>query len=171
MTAGIIVETEAYVAAIDPASHAYRGRTQRNRSMFGPPGRVYVYTIYGMHVCMNVVTEAEGTASAVLLRALEPVAGLDIMRARRGVGVKDRDLARGPGRLCQALGITLVDDGHDLLSSNLWIANPTDAVEDRRVLATPRIGITRAADLPWRFVLAGSPFASGRRTTSRTPSP
>jgi DNA-3-methyladenine glycosylase len=166
LTAGIIVETEAYDGANDPASHAWRGRTPRNAVMFGPPGYAYVYFTYGMHYCINAVTGPEGQASAVLLRAVQPTAGLDIMRERRGDHITDRDLARGPGRLCQALGITTADNGTDLASDALWVRETTDA-PDLLIAATPRIGITRAAERPWRFVVCDSRYISGRPVPSR----
>jgi DNA-3-methyladenine glycosylase len=156
---GVIVEAEAYVTD-DPASHAYRGMTPRNRSMFGPPGHAYVYRSYGLHAMLNVVTEPEGTAAAVLIRALQPTMGLELMRARRPLA-SNRDLCRGPGRLCTALAITLADDGADLLGPSLWIAETPDFPADAAVATTPRIGITRATDWPWRFVLAGNPYVSG----------
>jgi DNA-3-methyladenine glycosylase len=162
LTAGIIVETEAYRGADDPASHAWRGQTRRNLVMFGPPGRAYVYFTYGMHYCLNVVTEQAGQASAVLLRAVQPTVGLDIMRERRGAHVPDRDLARGPGRLCQALGVTTADDGTDLTGDTLWISETAADAPDLLIAATPRIGITRAAELPWRFVVCDSRWVSGR---------
>ena len=161
LAGGVIVETEAYVAAMDPAAHAYRGKTPRNASMFAAPGTAYVYRSYGIHYCLNVVTEAEGVAAAVLLRAIRPTVGLDLMRARRGPGIGDRDLARGPGRLCQALALTLADDGSNLLGSNLWISE-TPGAQPLPIATTPRIGITQAADWPWRFVVAGEPHVSAR---------
>lgn len=160
---GVIVETEAYVAAVDPAAHAYRGQTRRNRSMFGPPGHAYVYVSYGMHHCLNVVTEAEGEAAAVLIRAIEPTIGLDLMRSRRGTLISDRDLCRGPGRLCQALALTLADDGADLLGPALWIADTPGFPDNATIVATPRIGISRAAEWPWRFIIPDNPYVSGRR--------
>lgn len=160
---GVIVETEAYIAAVDPAAHAYRGQTRRNRSMFGPPGHAYVYVSYGMHHCLNVVTEREGEAVAVLIRAIEPTLGIELMRARRGTHIPDRDLCRGPGRLCQALALTLADDGADLLGPDLWIAATPGVSSSPPIAATPRVGITRAADWPWRFVLLNSPYVSGKR--------
>lgn len=163
LTGGIIVETEAYVAAIDPAAHGYRGKTPRNAVMWGPPGHAYVYFTYGMHCCLNVVTEEDGVAAAVLLRALEPTIGLDLMRARRGERIADRDLARGPGRLCAALGLTLAENGADLERDTLWIEETPNFPLDAPIVTTPRIGINQAADWPWRFVLAGSPWVSGRR--------
>ncbi|HZC76992.1 MAG TPA: DNA-3-methyladenine glycosylase [Ktedonobacterales bacterium] len=165
LTAGVIVEVEAYGGADDPASHAYAGQTARNSVMFGPPGRAYVYFTYGMHCCLNVVTGAEGSASAVLLRALEPLGGVALMCARRGARIRDRDLCRGPGRLCQALGVSLAQNGADLRSSDLWIAEAPKHVEQETgvsIATAPRIGITRAADRPWRLYLSGSPYVSGR---------
>jgi DNA-3-methyladenine glycosylase len=161
LTAGIIVETEAYDGANDPASHAWRGQTQRNAIMFGPPCRAYVYFTYGMHYCINAVTGPEGQASAVLLRAIQPIVGLDIMSERRGTTIPDRDLARGPGRLCQALGITTADNGTDLTGDTLWVSETADA-PDLLIATTPRIGITRATERPWRFVVCDSRYVSGR---------
>ena len=166
VTAGIIVETEAYVAAIDPAAHGYRGKTPRNAVMFGLPGRAYVYFTYGMHYCLNIVTEGDGVAAAVLLRALEPTVGLPLMRARRGERIADRDLARGPGRLCAAMALTIADNGLDLQGDALWLTETPGFPPDAPVVATPRIGITQAADWPWRFVLAGSRWVSGRVVAS-----
>jgi DNA-3-methyladenine glycosylase len=152
---GTIVEVEAYDHE-DPAAHGYRGRTARNASMFGPPGHAYVYRSYGIHWCLNFVCEAEGVASAVLIRALQPTEGLDAMRERRGLE-NPRLLCSGPGRLCQALGITSEHDG-------LALDHPPFQVHVRareaEVVTGPRIGITQAADRPWRYGLAGSMFLS-----------
>jgi DNA-3-methyladenine glycosylase len=161
-----IVEVEAYAGADDPGSHAYRGRTRRNETMWGPPGRLYVYFTYGMHWCANAVCGNDGTPVAVLLRAAEPLAGLDLMRAARWRTQRtqtDRDLCRGPARLCQALGIDRRHDGADLVSGDRGIT----VVDDGWVPSTPptsttRIGLSAGADLPWRFVLDGSRWASGR---------
>lgn len=151
--AGRIVEAEAY-RPDDPASHSFRGPTRRNRSMFGAPGHAYVYLSHGIHHCMNAVARS---GSAVLLRALEPIEGLEVMAARRGTEVL-RLLCAGPGRLCQALGITLAEDGRDLTAPDgLWIA---DGPPPRRVVRTPRVGISVAAEKPWRFVEEGTGFAS-----------
>ena len=154
---GTIVEVEAYDHE-DPAAHGYRGRTARNASMFGPPGRAYVYRSYGVHWCLNFVCEAEGVASAVLIRALEPTEGLDTMRARRGLDDR-RLLCSGPGRLCQALGITGEQDGLPLDRSPFQVRA---RAREEQVLTGPRIGITRAADRPWRYGLAGSKWVSRR---------
>jgi DNA-3-methyladenine glycosylase len=152
---GWIVETEAYMGTDDPASHSYRGPTRRNRSMFGPPGHLYVYRSYGIHSCANVVTSPEGTATAVLLRAVEPVDGVELMRHLRGV--EDvRLLSSGPGRLCQAFGLSLSDDGLDLLGEQCYIA----AGRTAEIVTTPRMGITKAVEQLWRFVDAHSVFAS-----------
>lgn len=166
---GMIVETEAYISAIDPSAHGFRGRTPRNRSMFGEPGRAYVYRSYGVHFCLNVVTEGEGVAAAVLIRAIRPQVGVALMRARRGERVAERDLARGPGRLCQALALTLADDGADLLGSALWIAEPPASDGALPIVATPRVGITQAADWLWRFVVAGDAYVSGRAVKVESP--
>jgi DNA-3-methyladenine glycosylase len=152
---GTIVELEAYDHE-DPAAHGFRGRTARNASMFGPPGHAYVYRSYGIHWCLNFVCEHEGVASAVLIRALEPVHGLDAMRARRRVD-DPRLLCSGPGRLCQALGITRAHDGLPLDEPPFELR--ARAAEPELVRGA-RVGITRAADLPWRYGLAGSRYLS-----------
>jgi DNA-3-methyladenine glycosylase len=152
---GVIVEVEAYDHE-DPAAHGFRGKTARNASMFGAAGHAYVYRSYGMHWCLNFVCEEVGVASAVLVRALEPVDGIETMRARRGVA-DDRLLCAGPGRLCQALGITREHDGRPL-------DQPPFELRARErepdVVHGPRIGITKAAERPWRYGLAGSRFLS-----------
>ena len=152
---GVIVEAEAYDQE-DPASHGYRGPTARNRSMFGPPGHAYVYRSYGIHWCLNLVCETEGRAAAVLLRALQPTDGLERMRGRRGVD-DVRLLCSGPGRLCQALGVTGGHDGMPLDRPPFELLGARSPVD---VASGPRIGITAAADRPWRYGLVGSPFLS-----------
>ncbi len=194
LTAGRIVEAEAYLAADDPACHACNGRTRRNASMFGPPGHAYVYSIHSRW-CLNTVTEPAGTPSAVLIRAIEPLAGINLMtrrrltiqrrRARAKSHAADssaaappprlgrahlplRDLARGPARLCEALVIDRRLDGWDLTRGRLlWIAAPAaeQSHDAASVICTPRIGVTSAHDLPLRFCLADCPFVSGTRRT------
>ena len=161
LTSARIVETEAYLGYRDPASHGYlHRRNERNTALFGPPGSWYVYLSYGIHWCANLVCEAEGTASAVLLRALEPVEGIGIMRRRRG-RVDDRELCSGPGKLCQALGIARDLDGMMMSASEVLVHAPTVELPVA-VAVTPRIGITKAADWPLRFLVEGNPHVSGR---------
>jgi DNA-3-methyladenine glycosylase len=152
---GAIVEVEAYHHT-DPAAHSYGGRTARNAVMFGPPGHVYVYRSYGIHWCVNFVCEPEGSAAAVLIRALMPEQGLAAMRRRRGV-TEERLLCSGPGRLCEALAITDAHNGLALDEAPFWLfARATPA----EVVSGPRIGITKAVELPWRYGLAGSRYLS-----------
>jgi DNA-3-methyladenine glycosylase len=155
---GVIVETEAYVPG-DAASHSYGGRTPRNATMFGPAGRLYVYRSYGVHWCANVVCDEEGVGAAVLLRALAPVAGVETMRARRSVD-DERLLASGPGRLTQALAITDAHDGADLADDPFTLLAPAG---DADVIASPRVGLSRAREAPWRYSLADSSFVSRPR--------
>jgi DNA-3-methyladenine glycosylase len=152
---GTIVEVEAYDAH-DPAAHGFGGRTRRNAAMFGPPGHAYVYRSYGLHWCLNLVCEDEGVPSAVLVRALEPLAGLEAMRARRGLD-EPRLLCAGPGRLAQALGVTRDHDGLPLDAPPFELCPRPRPIE---LASGPRIGITRAAERPWRYGLAGSRFLS-----------
>lgn len=164
--AGRIVECEAYEEG-DPASHSFGGLTDRTAVMFGPPGRLYVYFTYGMHFCMNVVTGRDGEGSAVLLRAVEPLDGVEIMEERRGVQTP-RALCSGPGRLTQAFGINRVHNGIDLVSgSDLFVAagEPTRRQE---VGVGRRIGISVATEKPWRFFVSGSPFVSKGFEAART---
>jgi DNA-3-methyladenine glycosylase len=161
ITAGRIVETEAYLWG-DPACHAYRRKTARNAVMFGPPGYAYVYQIYGLHYCVNVVTGPEGVGEAVLIRALEPTEGIALMQARRGT-TKPGDLCRGPGRLVQAMGINKAMNGMSLTEPPFQVLPATaypGAKEPFRMVTTTRIGITQGADLPYRFYVEGSPFVS-----------
>jgi DNA-3-methyladenine glycosylase len=172
LLAGRVVEDEAYLGAEDPAAHAYSGRTPRNAVLFGPPGRAYVYFIYGNHYCLNVACMPEGNPGGVLLRSMEPVFGLPAMARARGLQLTDtprttqlRLIASGPGRMSQALGITrLRDNDKDLTAhaSDLWFAD--DGYRPNRIAATPRVGITKAVDHPLRFVIAGNPFVSATRT-------
>ena len=152
---GTIVEVEAY-DRVDPASHGYRGRTPRNGALFGPPGTAYVYRSYGIHWCLNLVCEEEGSPAAVLIRALEPERGLETMQTRRGL-VEPRLLCAGPGRLCQALGVTIEHDGLPLDEPPFVLEARTGDVD---VAAAPRIGITKAVEQPWRYALRGSRFLS-----------
>ena len=165
-TMGWIVEDEAYLQG-DPAAHSYRGETKRNRAMFGPPGHAYVYRIYGLHTCFNVVTGPEGIGEAVLIRALEPAVGIDLMQARRGTD-DPLALASGPGKLTQALKITMDLDGTSLIDGPLQVWSP-ESLPGRRpegidgeIVQTTRIGITKAADLPLRFYLKGNRHVSRR---------
>lgn len=165
-----LVEVEAYKGLDDPASHAFRGATPRAAIMFGAPGRLYVYFSYGVHWCANVVCGPEGTASAVLLRAAQPLEGLELMRQARSAGprparmVVDRDLCRGPGRLCQAFAITGALNGTELVPApnGLWLADD-GAGPGAAVVATPRVGLSRAQDAPLRYAVAGSSWVSGPR--------
>jgi DNA-3-methyladenine glycosylase len=160
---GIIVEVEAYHHT-DPAAHSFGGRTTRNAVMFGPPGFAYVYRSYGIHWCFNIVCEPDGSASAVLLRALQPTVGITAMKLRRGIS-EERLLCSGPGRLCQALGITQEHNGLAVDDAPFAIFGRTSEVD---IVTGPRIGLTKAVDLPWRFGLAGSRYLS---KPFRRPSP
>ena len=171
VVAGRLVEVEAYRGdGSDPGSHAHRGLTPRTTSMFGPPGHLYVYLSYGIHVCANLVTDAPRQAGAVLMRAAEPLAGLEIMRERRGLSLdrpSDRVLASGPGRLGQAFGLELGHDGCSALRGEFSVRAAPTAEPAPTVEVTRRIGLTHGADLPYRFIEAGSPWLSrsapGRR--------
>lgn len=154
-----LTEVEAYDGANDPGSHAYRGRTPRNSVMFGPAGHLYCYFTYGMHVCCNVVCGPAGTASAVLLRAGEVIDGVDLARERRP-GATDRDLARGPARLCRALGIELEHGGTDLATGPVTLSVGETPTE---ISSGPRVGLRAAPDWPWRFWITGEPTVSTYR--------
>ncbi len=162
-----ITEVEAYAGPDDPGSHAYRGMTRRNAVMFGPAGRLYCYFTYGMHVCANVTLGPEDSASAVLLRAGEVVAGVDLARERRP-GASDRDLARGPARLCRALGIELTDNGTDLVTGPITLDLGVPPAE---VSTGPRVGLRAAPDRPWRFWATGEPSVSVYRRHRMAPPP
>jgi DNA-3-methyladenine glycosylase len=160
---GRIVEVEAYFGEADPAAHSFAGKTARNGVLFGPPGYAYVYFVYGMHYCLNVSCEPAGHAGGVLFRALEPVCGLAAMAAARGLTVP-KVLTSGPGRLCQAFGITRArDNGVDFTSPKSELQIQDDGFVAGEVLVTPRIGISKDTERPARFLLAGNPFVSGRR--------
>jgi DNA-3-methyladenine glycosylase len=160
-TAGVIVETEAYHES-EPACHAFVGLTARTAPLFGPPGRAYVYRSYGIHALVNAVTGPEGEGAAVLIRALEPLEGIEHMRLRRGLE-RVEDLCSGPGKLTQALGITLEHNATDLAAGPIAIEAPPPGWDDVEVLVGPRIGITKAAELPWRFCVAGARSVSRPR--------
>jgi DNA-3-methyladenine glycosylase len=161
-TAGMIVETEAYLGGDDLASHSARGITDRTRVIFGPPGHAYVYFIYGMYECLNLVCEPEGVPGCVLIRALEPVAGVEQMRARRPAARKPEDVASGPGKLTLAMAITRAQNGADVTRGALVVREPVE-LRHVEIAVTPRIGITKCADLPLRFVVRGNRFVSGKR--------
>jgi DNA-3-methyladenine glycosylase len=161
-TAGIIVETEAYPGGDDAASHSFRGITPRTRVIFGPPGHAYVYFIYGMYQCLNLVCEPDGKAGCVLVRALEPVAGIDLMRTRRPGARKIEDLAAGPGKLTLALAITAQQNGADVTRGALTVRQPLDP-HRFEIQVTPRIGISQCADRPLRFLIVGN------RSVSKAP--
>ena len=166
---GRIVEVEAYFGEADPASHSFPGKTARNAVLFGPPGHAYVYFIYGMYFCLNVSCEPEGRAGGVLFRALEPICGVDAMAVGRGKvppirASKIATLTSGPGRLCQAFGITRErDNGTDFTSPKSKLQIQDDGFAAKKVLVTPRIGITKDAERAARFLLAGNSFVSGRK--------
>ena len=163
--AGRIVETEAYLGEHDPAAHAASGRTARNAVLYGPPGHAYVYSIYGLHQCMNVSCLPDGTPGGVLLRALEPLEGIGEMRHNRGLNLSAgiHQLASGPGKLCQALGITrAAENGIDLTRADSPLGLVEDGFQCGEITVTPRIGIHKAADLPLRFFLTGHACVSAR---------
>jgi DNA-3-methyladenine glycosylase len=170
----IVVEVEAYGGVPDgpwpdAAAHSYRGRNGRNAVMFGPPGRLYTYRSHGIHVCANVSCAPDGTAAAVLLRAAALKDGTDVARARRGESVRAAGLARGPGNLCSALGITMADNGIDLFDPDGPVTLELDA--PLTAVTGPRVGVSQAADRPWRLWLAGRPEVSAYRRSPRAPAP
>jgi DNA-3-methyladenine glycosylase len=171
---GIVVEVEAYGGVPDgpwpdAAAHSYRGRSGRNGVMFGPPGRLYTYRSHGIHVCANVSCGPDGIAAAVLLRAAVIKDGVDVAQARRGAAVRTVALARGPGNLCSALGITMSDNGLDLFDPDGPVTLTLNAAQG--VVAGPRVGVSQAADRPWRLWLAGRPEVSAYRRSPRAPAP
>jgi DNA-3-methyladenine glycosylase len=171
LLSGRVVEAEAYLGQVDPAAHAYAGKTPRNAVLFGPPGFAYVYFIYGNYYCMNVSCMPEGNAGCVLLRALEPVAGLAMMAKLRGLDLASpasnaqlRSISSGPGRLTQAMAITRqAHNGMALTSASSELFLADDGWRPERIATTPRINVTKAADRPLRYVIAGNPFVSGKR--------
>jgi len=163
---GRVVEVEAYLGdGSDPGSHAHNGPTQRNQAMFGPPGRLYVYRSYGIHTCANVVCEAQGRGAAVLLRAIQPVVGASRMRAARGLasGAPEREIANGPGKLTQALGVTLDDYGHSLLRGRLSLRRPARSDPPTSVARSRRVGLSKGRALRYRFYVPGNEFVSRAR--------
>ena len=164
MLIGRIVEVEAYLGSRDPASHAYRGMTSRNEVMFSGGGHLYVYFTYGMHFCSNVVTGGEGSGRAVLIRAVEPLRGIHMMRDLRSAGrtrrYAGRELCSGPGKLCQAFGMAREENGTDLCGESIWLARRRGESPPRRIMRSTRIGITRGREHPWRFFLKDNPFVS-----------
>ncbi len=160
LVSGIIVETEAYLSKNDPACHASKGQTRRNRTMFGPPGLAYVYFIYGNYYCFNVVTGQEGQGEAVLIRALEPVEGLLLMQKRRGKKCPVGNLTSGPGKLCQAFAIDQAFDGHDLATKPLYLKNTNFTRGSLTIKSTPRIGVSAARDQYLRFIIDGNHYLS-----------
>ncbi|MFI8360956.1 DNA-3-methyladenine glycosylase [Streptomyces sp. NPDC085612] len=166
-----ITEVEAYEGESDPASHAYRGRTARNAVMFGPAGHLYVYRSHGLHWCANVVTGRDGIASAVLIRAGEVIEGVDLARRRRGDSVESTRLARGPGNLCKALGITGEHNGADLLKGPLIVLSEGEPVSAALIQAGPRVGVSKAHDWQHRFYLSGDPTVSAYRLSPRAEPP
>jgi DNA-3-methyladenine glycosylase len=167
LVAGRIVETEAYTGEADPASHAFRGRSARNAVMFGAAGYAYVYFSYGVHYCLNVTADAPGVAGAVLLRALEPLAGVEIMRRHGDHGPEHR-LLSGPGKIGRGFGLNLQDNGRDFTRGPLGLAAGTP-VADREVAVSRRIGISRAVEMPYRFSVIGNRSVSGRAPTLPSP--
>jgi DNA-3-methyladenine glycosylase len=167
---GRIVEVEAYCGVADPGSHAFRGMTPRNRTMFGPPGGLYVYFTYGMHWCANVVCGDEGEGVAVLLRALAPLAGVEAMFAARPRARRERDLCSGPAKLCQALGLDGSFDGADLVTADrgVWVGDD-GTPPPRRPVQTTRIGLSAGAEHPWRWCVPGDPHVSGPARLRRHP--
>jgi DNA-3-methyladenine glycosylase len=157
LISGRIVETEAYIGFKDPASHAYRGMTTRNQVMFGNPGYAYVYLTYGMHHCLNLVTEKKGYPAAVLIRALEPIEGIEIMKRRR-VRQKPKDLTSGPGKLCQAMGVDRRLNGADLCAQIIFVEDRGEAI--KRITASSRIGVDEKEAKKWRFYIEDNEFVS-----------
>jgi DNA-3-methyladenine glycosylase len=165
-TAGLIVETEAYLGGDDLASHSARGITERTSVIFGPPGHAYVYFIYGMYECLNLVCEPEGVPGCVLIRALEPIAGVELMQSRRPAARKPEDLASGPGKLTLAMSITRAQNAADVTRGSLVVREPLTR-QHIEIVVTPRVGITKCADLPLRYIVRGNRFVSGKTQRQR----
>ncbi len=162
---GRIVEVEAYHQDGDRAAHSFAGKTPRNAVMFGPPGFLYVYFIYGMHYCMNVVTEAQGIGAAILIRAMEPLEGIETMRLNRGPQIPVRDLTNGPAKCCRAFAVDNNENGLSLMSSHLFLEE--GAIHSgEETASSPRIGISKSRELPWRFFLKNNPYLSGTKLTN-----
>lgn len=170
-TAGRIVEVEAYLGLQDLAAHASRGLTDRTRVLFGPPGRAYVYLIYGMYECLNLVAEQAGEPGCVLIRALEPMEGIDVMFKRRPAARRTKDLCSGPGKLTLAMGITRQHNGVNVTGRESLTVRAARVEEPFEIVTTPRIGITQCADWPLRFYIAGNPFVSYFKRTSNSKKP
>lgn len=158
---GVIVEVEGYICAIDPAAHGYQRVTPRTRIMYGPPGHAYLYFNYGMHWMLNISSEPDGVGGAVLLRAIQPTVGLPLIRQRRGEELPLRDLARGPGRICAALRLGKEENGLPFTGETLWLEGEPGLLPEAVIATSPRIGITKGIELPWRYSLAGNPYVSG----------
>ena len=170
LLAGRLVEVEAYLGdGSDPSAHSHGGPTNRNRSMFGPPGRLYAYRIYGIHTCVNIVCDAPGVGSAILLRAAEPLVGADLMRAHRGLAdtARAKQIASGPGRLAQAFGFELAHDGASVTAAELCIRAPTPGQPVLAVQTGPRVGISKAVERPYRFFAKDDPWVSASRTPKK----
>ncbi len=163
ITGGVIVETEAYISAVDPASHNYRRPSKKRAAMYGPPGTAYIYFTYGMYHCFNVVSEPEGVSAAVLIRAVYPIYGQEIMAARRRLAAPQLTMAAGPGRLCMAFALTRADNMADLRGNDLWISGPSNyyPIEKGTIRTSSRIGISSGQELQWRYYSAGCPAVSG----------
>ena len=161
LSGGVIVEVEAYICAIDPAAHGFQRETPRTRIMYGPPGHAYLYFNYGMHWMLNISSEPDRVGGAVLLRAIQPTVGLELIRQRRGEAMPLRDLARGPGRICAALGLGKGENGMSFTSETLWLEDEPGLAPEAVIATSGRIGITKGTDLPWRLYLAGNPYVSG----------
>lgn len=161
LSGGVIVEVEGYICAIDPAAHGFQRETPRTRIMYGPPGHAYIYFNYGMHWMLNISSEPERVGGAVLLRAIQPTVGLELIRQRRGGAMPLRDLARGPGRICAALGLGKEENGLSFTGDTLWLEDEPGLAPEAVIATSGRVGITKGTEFPWRFYLTGNPYVSG----------